>query len=300
MIRSPTGSGPGGERSGSFPELSSAGLHTDGSDRPQIAFRNKRKQFDVDEQSKRELAEIRNQMSEMMSYLKSVNGTQSENLNKLREDVTSIKNHVSDIRETVDKLITEQNKIKTEIAGFVDINKQTEKRIEALERNMQQLQETTSTATTVAPLLCEDIMAEINHRNQRAKNIIVIGLPEPNGNETNETEKDEADKAEVINILKMISADCPAPAKIFRLGKQNQQRNRPVKVCFSTQETAISILRKKNNLKRESIKIFSDQTPFQQAFLKTLKEELESRIASGEENLSIKYVKGVPKIVSKN
>lgn len=57
-----------------------------------------------------------------------------------------------------------------------------------------------------------------------------------------------------------------------------------------------TILRHRNNIKSDVIKIFSDQTPQQQAYMKTLKDELRRRIDDGDKDLTIKYVKGVPKI----
>ena len=44
--------------------------------------------------------------------------------------------------------------------------------------------------------------------------------------------------------------------------------------------------------------IISDQTPMQEKFLKDLRTELEDRKASGEKNITIKYIDGNPKIVS--
>lgn len=294
-VRSPTGSDPGAERSGSVPELTST-KYNELADAPRITFRQKRKQNDENDQIKCELGEIRKQMSEMMIYLKSVNNTHTENLNKLREDVASIKNDARNIRAAVDTLTTEQNKLKSEVAGLVDFARQTEMRMDALESNLQQLHATNLTATTTTPLPCEDIITEIKERSQRAKNIIVAGLAERN--EIGEAEKTEADQTEVINIIEKIYPECPEPIKIFRLGKRNQGKSRLVKVCFETQETAISILRKKHTLKSESIKIFGDQTPYQKDFLKSLKDKLASQTANGEKDLIIKYIKGVPKIIT--
>ena len=46
--------------------------------------------------------------------------------------------------------------------------------------------------------------------------------------------------------------------------------------------------------------IYSDQTPNQQIYLQNLKEEMTRRNNEGEEDLTIKYIKGIPKIVKNN
>lgn len=49
-----------------------------------------------------------------------------------------------------------------------------------------------------------------------------------------------------------------------------------------------------------NIKMYADQTPTQQQFLRSPKLELEMRTRNGEKNLMIKYIKGVPKIIVNN
>jgi hypothetical protein len=140
-----------------------------------------------------------------------------------------------------------------------------------------------------------ELIIELKERSLRAKNIIISGMAEPKATNTNERQKE--DKEAVRNIMSTISIESPEPEKIFRLGKYQPTKTRPIKVCYESQNTAINILRRRHDLTQENIKIYSDRTPQQQAFKKHLKEELERRIASGENNIEIKYVKGIPKII---
>lgn len=54
---------------------------------------------------------------------------------------------------------------------------------------------------------------------------------------------------------------------------------------------------KKKTVKLDNIKIYSDQTVCQRKHLERLKEELKTRIAKGESDLLIRYVKDIPRIV---
>lgn len=295
LLRSPPRSVFEAERSGSVPELSSEKLYSEAPERKQITFRNKRKQIDDNEQLKHEISEMRTQMSEMMTYLKSINTAQSENLNKLCLDVTAIKEQVNAISHTVEHLSTEQNKMKSDLANVSQNHQISIQRIEHLEQDIQQLKSSNMSLATAVQPVCENIMAEINERNQRSKNIIMLGVPEPIAN--TQTERNVIDKTVAISHIKAVSTDYPDPEKVIRLGKYKQDKNRPLKICFSSQSTATSILKNKINIKNASIKIVSDRTPYQQIHMKNVKEELTERTKNGEENLTIKYIKGMPKIV---
>lgn len=109
--------------------------------------------------------------------------------------------------------------------------------------------------------------------------------------------KRETDRYEVKTILSDIYPLHPEPEKIMRLGKYDGKKTRPVKVCFSTSGTAKVILKNKLNCKDKNIKIYSDQTPNQKLDMENLREELRQRKEKGENDLIIKYIKGVPKII---
>lgn len=46
--------------------------------------------------------------------------------------------------------------------------------------------------------------------------------------------------------------------------------------------------------------ISSDRTQYQREYMKKLRENLASRFSNGENGLTIKFIEGVPKIVSKS
>lgn len=300
--RSPTGCGPSERsRADSQPNLSDLKTRDD-ADYYFVSQRNKRKQPDEDYQIKSELTEIRKQMQEMMSFLTDFSKTQKDNIEKLSQDISSIKDQVCSIKTTSENVILEQNKMKIKLENVVKSTNATEKKIESLESDVQLLKNATSVVSpaspsqiVAAPQRYEDIVSEIQERYIRDKNIILTGLPEPQTSDLDE--RRDFDKNRVSKVLKAIYKDCPDPIKISRIGKYNSEKSRPLKVCFGSHETAKVILRNKNQENCGSVKIYSDQTKHQQAYMKDLKKQLQQRTDNGESNLTIKYIKGTPQIV---
>jgi hypothetical protein len=210
--------------------------------------------------------------------------------------VTTIKDEVQSFRKTIDHIINEQQNLKSDVGDLKAATSNIDKRIEALNTEINSLQNqlkpTTSSHTT---LNCEELITEMTERNLRAKNIIVIGIPESISNAA--PERLEYDKREVTKIIKAVDEACSEPERTIRLGKHKPGISRPLKVCFQAEITAKKILRNKNAVNLDNIKIYSDQTVSQRIYLKNLKEELNTRIANGESDLLIKYVKDIPRII---
>lgn len=306
--RSPTRSGPSVSRSDSFPNLTKKSNPSESNDTPQITFRNKRKfsneSEEFDEMRKNftemrtQMTAMQSQMTEMMAFLTSTNTAQKENFTKISEDMSVIKEQLRDIKSTTEYLTEEQNKLKTDFLGIQESNSTLKNRIEKLESRIGEYgYYNTSTIETGTKMeTCENIITELNERSLRSKNLLISGIPEPTSGD--QMERQIEDKNSSCKILRNINPDCPEPIKVFRVGKYHPDKKRPVKLCFETQEAAIYILRNKSKLKNCDYKVFPDQTPKQQAYMKCLKEELEARSKRGETNLIIKYVKGIPKIIS--
>lgn len=290
--RSPTRSGI--VLGGSHSDLSTSNMDSD-SGNSQITFRNKRKQTDDSEHIKNELSEIRKQMTEIMSAVMSTSNIQKENINKLCQDVAAIKNQVNNISLTIDKIIIDQNILKNTVDNLETNMNNTKIRVEKLESHANKINNNLySSSSNHNKLSCEEMFSEIHERHARSKNIIIAGIPEAS---MSVRDKQDNDKREVVKILKMINSNCPEPLTIYRLGKQRSGKSRNIKICLPSETAARDILRNKSNLKTDSIKIFSDQTPYQRNYFKTLQEELKTRIDNGETSIRIKYIKGIPKII---
>lgn len=297
VVRSPTGSGFGFERSDSQPNLSSGITQPEFSETSNITKRNcKRKQLDDNEHIRTELSEMRKDMSEMMIMLKAITITQNEFTKKITEDITTIKERIDGIKSTTDNLTAEQSTIKSDIITLRNDNCKTEKKVEEINHVVQLLHSDRASSQVSSPIETqESIIAEINEREFRSKNIIISGIPEPQS--SNKEQRTNIDKNEIINLLTSIDKDCSEPKTIMRLGKYDVNKTRPIKVFLKTQEIAKSILRNQSNYKQSSVKIYSDQTPKQREYLQNLKDELNRRQANEKKTLTIRYVNGIPKIV---
>ncbi|CAH2087022.1 unnamed protein product [Euphydryas editha] len=291
VVRSPTRSGLTG-RSDSQPNLFVDDHKMESIDSPKPTFRNKRKLSDNNDHIRNELSEMRQQMSQMMVMLTALTTSQNEFMEKITEDINTIKNQMCNIKLATENLASEQNAIKCDLNTLRNDSKLTEKKVIDLQKKVEELKPEHDFSSYQFQ---ENAITEIKEREFRSKNIVINGIPEPQS--LNREERMSMDKKEVNNILKKLNQTYPEPKIMFRLGKFNANKTRPIKVCFNSQEVVKSILRKRKDIDIETIKIYSDQTPQQQKYLKNLKDELKRRLESGQKDLGIKYINSVPRII---
>lgn len=92
IIRLPPRSGSRTKRSSLYSDLSTINLYCKCFDKPhQVTFCSKQKQFDGNNLIKKELFDMSNQMSCIMTYFNELNKNQRKNLNKFYLNVTVIK-----------------------------------------------------------------------------------------------------------------------------------------------------------------------------------------------------------------
>lgn len=151
----------------------------------------------------------------------------------------------------------------------------------------------------------EEIIQEITERNLRKRNLVVFGVAEINSNA--KEERAQHDEHKLTEILKYLSPNFTTDnMKPVRLGKYDATKNnpRPIKISLRDEATVHNFIRKAKTLRdRETFKnvnISLDRTPRQIEYYRTVKNELIQRSSEGETNLQIKYVRGIPKIVSVN
>ena len=107
-----------------------------------------------------------------------------------------------------------------------------------------------------------------------------------------------------MNILNTLEVRV-APVSVKRLGKYNPSASiskRPIRIVFPTNVIIPKIFRNakklKSNEQLKDLAISSDKTPFQLKTHKKAKDELHERLRNGETNIVLKYINGLPKIVS--
>lgn len=258
----------------------------------QAAYIRKRKQPELGCNCAQELQDIRRDIALLLQRF---TDTQETTMNFMRENMAEMKSQLNDIKVSNDSLNKEQTAMKTKISDLTVMATATENKILSIESEIKTIKNKNVIEGTSAPGFDENIMRELQERATREKNVIVVGIPECKTMDSDEGRTYDA--SEVYKVLSNMIQDCPKPSRVLRLGKPNPAKDRNIKVCFESAHTAKLLLRNKNTLQSD-IKLYSDQTPAQQSYMKELKNELERRITNGESDITIKYVKGVPKIVS--
>lgn len=140
------------------------------------------------------------------------------------------------------------------------------------------------------------VIAETNGRKKRESQAIILNIAEskkPVGVDRRQNDIDS-----VTAIIPEELSDIVPDIKLRRLGKPAQGKTRPVLLYAPTVTAARTILRSRpaNN---PDIRFKPSLTQAQQLHLGTLRTELVDLTQSGDNNKTIKYVNGVPKIVDK-
>lgn len=141
----------------------------------------------------------------------------------------------------------------------------------------------------------EEVICEMLERNKRKKNVIILNMSE--SQKTNIKQIKEDDKNKVIDAI--AATGVQANVNVFRLGRYTENKNRPIKVVFETEEDSRNVLKNKHKIANKNLKIFGDQTPMQSKYYKKIKAKLQDMEAQGDKSKTIKYIKGRPVIVEK-
>lgn len=259
---------------------------------------SQRKRKQPESEVKEELSCFRREITKLFQEFQK---TQAENASEIRQDIKEIKDEIQHIKTSTASIVLEQNNIKKELEQIKAKNQSLEEKVNSLEielsaHNLENPQNTQPPSNS--PFLSHlDLISEIEERSSRETNIILAGIPEINNQ--NSVVRREHDTNEVTKILKMIMADFTAPTKIFRLGKYELGKTRYLKVCLDSRDNVKYILRNRQKCNNNTIRIFGDQTPMQIKYYKELSSELQRRREAGDKYLQIKYIKGIPKIVTK-
>lgn len=144
--------------------------------------------------------------------------------------------------------------------------------------------------TTQIPLIpdthSEQLANEVIERQKRTNNIVIFNLPE----------NSESDLSKVQEVFNTLVNRNFAIQSILRVGKKNRNGHRALKVTLNNGDEARKIITSdKKPLSEKQIYVSADLTPAQISHLKAMRQEVESRKENGE-NVTIKYVKGVPQI----
>lgn len=208
-------------------------------------------------------------------------------------DITA---QIQNVQSTTTQLTTEQCNIKSQLTQFENKIVSNQNKLQNLETNISKIQLNPHSSQSELSVN-EQIFREIQDRNRRQNNIIISGISEQIC--INTQERIFKDESDVLNVITSINPNITKPNKIFRIGKYNIGKTRGIKVCFNNPDPVMLLLRSKGKLP-DNIKFYSDQTPSQQKYFQTVKNELARRTEHGETDLIIKYINGIPTIIKQN
>lgn len=140
-----------------------------------------------------------------------------------------------------------------------------------------------------------NIFSELEERNKRKNNLMIYNVDEFKSLTPND--RQEKELALIKSVLNPLDIDLQ-PIKFFRIGTLNsKQKCRPIKMILNNNEIVRRVISKTRNLRDNPIKFSFDKTKNQRDEFLQAKKEMQDRRLNGEEDLIIKYVSGVPKVM---
>lgn len=223
-------------------------------------------------------------------------------IDSISKDVAEIRLEVSAVSSSLANLeprvAAAEDKVQTIVQNLTNVSTKVKSQEDRLATLESQSSSDSSLASTIE---------EINQRKLRAKNIMVFGLGESAKGTAGDRTSD--DLAKLRTILSAIDPTLDVNTfKLFRVGKGSRNKPRPIKVIVGCEASVQKITKtatkeRLNCLGDEfsNVSIGRDRTKLETAHLNSLRAELSRRSDTGEVNLTIKYINGIPKIIqSKN
>lgn len=168
--------------------------------------------------------------------------------------------------------------------------------IESLSDRVKAIEEKPAISAVQLPApSTDDVIEEWNDRELRSKNIIIFGMPEPR-----EASPELIRSADLDAARGVLNEICPLGTQtlgVHRLGKPGKTTSRPLCVRLDSAAEAKRILQSKHRYKGP-FKISDDKTRHQRGTLSQLRAKLRDLHDLGETHMTIRYSRGVPKIVS--
>lgn len=163
-----------------------------------------------------------------------------------------------------------------------------EKQISVLQQTVAGLESATRPSEGASAVYtAEEFYSELDDRKTRAKNVMFYGVSVTGpAREDNKLVQDIVSK--VFPEIKVVRAT--------RVGGSRDDGLLSIKVSLRDSEDALKILRGKSRF--EPVRVKADLTLKQREHLSRLRQELESRKSRGEQDITIRYIRGNPKIVS--
>lgn len=160
---------------------------------------------------------------------------------------------------------------------------------------------TEGTSLETNPFVMEEIIQEISNRERRKTNIVIYNIPENGTTKKDQITSDTLVVAEIFAEMD-IPVDVIEPMRLGKYDPSRGEHKRPIKVALpdvdSVRKSVKSARRLRDVERFKNYIISMDKTPFQSKLYRLAAQDLDSRIRAGERDLRIKYLNGIPKVVS--
>lgn len=225
-------------------------------------------------------------------------------VSSLNTILSALAQKIDDLSAKVDRLndLPENVKrIQDDVKAIHDKFEQLEPRIERLEHRVSDI-ESRVDARLAEGSGFEETLMEINDRNKRLCNIILHGIAE--SSQSNTESKRKHDRQQIKQLLSDVHQETNLESiKFFRIGVSKKNNSRPIKVIFPNADQArIFSKRFSDKYANEDggISMSRDRTVKERNYLQKLRADLEVRKNAGENDLTIRYINGVPSISKLN
>ena len=140
---------------------------------------------------------------------------------------------------------------------------------------------------------------ELKLQEKKKNNLIFFKVPEKEFETNDELLIDDFTKLkEICEPIEIQEKDI---SQLFRIGKKNTEKTRPIVVTFKDEELRMKVLKKSRDMELKTedgeiikVSVSTDKTPKQRETERKLREEIAQRKANGETNLVIRNEKIVP------
>lgn len=225
----------------------------------------------------------------------------------------SVLTAIADLRKTQELLIKNNNALGDELKSRLDVLtsrfdslsteiKNIREKVASLDARVLSLESHSSITNLSSPV--NEVIQEFSERERCKSNIIAYGIPESTS--SNLASKFADDQQTIHSLISKLSIVATANPKVVRLGKFSTSTPRPIKCIFNSPNLAADILSSLRTTNLISLgfppkaKFVRDKTPLERKLLRTCHEELNSRTLNGETDLTITYLNGVPRVVSRS
>ncbi|XP_058795316.1 repetitive organellar protein-like [Phymastichus coffea] len=234
-------------------------------------------------------------------------------ISSLQSSISNISNSLNTVStqlNTFDPRINELessiNTIKTKTSNLENVQTDVTSLRTELERVTSEL-ENLKSMQSQQDFDVSTVVTEIKDREIKSKNILIYNVPEDNLRISQDystlddinkfnallAARDTSRAREILQNIPDVDLD---EIETRRLGRVNPNVSRPLRVTLQSREDVITVM-KNRGLVNNQYNVKTDLTKIQQKKIRDLKQELERQNASGNTNLTIKFINGDPRII---